>query len=297
MSDYSLYSQINDLVIMDVIEKGGRCYYELSCSYGHKYSVRKDSLRGDRFCRECKEVQKKQARVCKKDKTNIIGMTKGQLKLLSIHPNKPYERVMAEVSCSCGNVQGMLLHNFLRESQNYSCGHCEPYYKIRDDVVSIFLQLKEEVYEFIADKEVLPFLRENKWTIHKDCRNFYVRGSSGGRVFLHRLLTSCPDDKFVDHINGNGLDNRRCNLRIVDKVGNSRNTKLNVRNTSGKSGVAYREDTGKWRAFIGAEGKILCLGSYDTKGAAIAARELAEIHLGYHHNHGRDQKRVLGEDI
>ena len=58
---------------------------------------------------------------------------------------------------------------------------------------------------------------------------------------LHRLINNCPKNRMVDHINGKGLDNRKCNLRIVSRRKNGQNRKLNVDNTSGTKGVFYRE--------------------------------------------------------
>lgn len=53
--------------------------------------------------------------------------------------------------------------------------------------------------------------------------NWYAR--SGG-IFLHRLITQCPDGFEVDHQNHDGLDNRRANLRVGTHAENMRNGKF-----------------------------------------------------------------------
>lgn len=95
-----------------------------------------------------------------------------------------------------------------------------------------------------------------------------------------------PSDQ-IDHIDGNGLNNRISNLRVVDNTGNMRNTKMKRNNTSGVMGVSYHQETNKWRAYIGAGSKQIYLGLFDDFDQAVSARRLAEVHYGYHPNHGR----------
>lgn len=92
---------------------------------------------------------------------------------------------------------------------------------------------------------------------------------------------------FIDHINGSRSDNRICNLRDVERIGNARNQKLHKTNTSGVSGVGWREDIGRWRARIRLDGKMITLGTFDSFEEAVATRKEAEIAHGYHQNHGR----------
>ena len=98
-----------------------------------------------------------------------------------------------------------------------------------------------------------------------------------------------PADLELDHINGNRVDNRQGNLRLVTRVENMRNQKKRNTNTSGVMGVSWRSDRNKWTAFICANDKQKWLGDYTDKAEAIAVRKQAETDHGYHINHGRKQ--------
>lgn len=95
------------------------------------------------------------------------------------------------------------------------------------------------------------------------------------RYYAHRLawyfMTGEWPSHSIDHINGDGLDNRWSNLRLADKSQNAANSKLNKRNTSGFKGVTLIKSTGKWKAQIRARGEHRNLGHFDTPEAAHAA--------------------------
>lgn len=91
----------------------------------------------------------------------------------------------------------------------------------------------------------------------------------------------------IDHINGNRLDNRLANLRVVDGQTNHMNVKHNRRNTSGVQGVHWGQRESKWIASIHEKGKKLRLLATRDFFEAICIRKSAEITYGYHVNHGR----------
>ncbi len=68
-----------------------------------------------------------------------------------------------------------------------------------------------------------------------------------------------------DHIDGNGLNNRRSNLRPASNSQQVANQGVRSDNTSGYKGVTWREDRGKWEAKIQSGGKRRCLGLFDDK--------------------------------
>ena len=80
----------------------------------------------------------------------------------------------------------------------------------------------------------------------------------------------------VDHINHIRTDNRKCNLRVVDRSLNQRNLPLSKRNTSGVVGVWFNKDANKWVAEIRLNYKKISLGYFINKEDAIKARKEAE---------------------
>jgi hypothetical protein len=90
------------------------------------------------------------------------------------------------------------------------------------------------------------------------------------RIYLHRVVTNCPDNFCVDHINGNRLDNRKENLRICTKADNQKHSKLIIKtNTSGFRGIVPQKN--RWRARISLDNKTRHIGYYDTKQEAAKA--------------------------
>lgn len=93
-------------------------------------------------------------------------------------------------------------------------------------------------------------------------------------IRMHRvILGRLADGKFVDHKNGNGLDNRRANIRIADRSQNGLNRKMHRNNTSGYRGVTLSK--GRWRARIQNSVIKISLGSFDTKKEAAKAYDAA----------------------
>jgi hypothetical protein len=91
----------------------------------------------------------------------------------------------------------------------------------------------------------------------------------------------------IDHINGDRSDNRIANLRDVTSAENQKNTKIDKRNTSGVSGVRWREDRKCWEASIRQGGSLVFLGRFDDFDTAVTVRRNAEQLYGFHPNHGR----------
>lgn len=88
-------------------------------------------------------------------------------------------------------------------------------------------------------------------------------------VQMHRVILSAKRGQFVDHANGNGLDNRKENIRICDKSQNAMNRRVPKHNVAGIKGVRF--DHGHWDARICVHGKNIYLGRFDTSAEATRA--------------------------
>lgn len=109
------------------------------------------------------------------------------------------------------------------------------------------------------------------------------------KVRVHRLAFFYVNGRWpnqIDHINGNGLDNRISNLREVFGSENNMNTRILKNNISGVHGVSWHKRFGKWQAQITQFKKIIYLGRYDSFFEACCARKSKEKSLGFHPNHG-----------
>lgn len=115
--------------------------------------------------------------------------------------------------------------------------------------------------------------------------------NSGSRILQHRIAWSifygCEPVGVIDHINGNGEDNRIENLRDVTMSGNHKNKRLTKGSESGVMGVSFMKSKGKWRARINSDGVEYHLGLFENIEDATAARKRAEIKFNFHKNHGR----------
>lgn len=99
------------------------------------------------------------------------------------------------------------------------------------------------------------------------------------KLSLHRELLKAEGGAVVDHINGDPLDNRRCNLRTATVSQNQMNSRKRGGCTSAFKGVTWNKSSGKWQAQIKLEGKSTYLGLYGTEQEAHqayvkAAREM-----------------------
>ena len=110
-----------------------------------------------------------------------------------------------------------------------------------------------------------------------------VNKSDGAQSILrlHKFIFNPMSEIQIDHINGNGLDNRRANLRTATDSENQRNRGAQKNSTSGFKGVSLEKKGGKWRAKINVNKKVHHLGYHDTPEIAYAVYcEAAKKHHG-----------------
>jgi hypothetical protein len=101
------------------------------------------------------------------------------------------------------------------------------------------------------------------------------------KIAMHNLILSHPDSLEIDHINGNRLDNRRENLRVVTHIQNKQNLTKKSKSKYGYYGVSFDKDIKKWRASIYPENKHITIGYFESpEEAALAYNKKAE-ELGF----------------
>lgn len=89
----------------------------------------------------------------------------------------------------------------------------------------------------------------------------------------------------VDHINHNGLDNRKCNLRVCTNKQNVCNCLVSKNNKSGHKGVYWSKDRNKWTVQVSYNCKVKYIGRYEKLEDAIKARkEAAKKYYGEYAN-------------
>ena len=97
---------------------------------------------------------------------------------------------------------------------------------------------------------------------------------------MHRLIMNTPRELDVDHINGNGLDNRKVNLRNCTMSQNKMNSRAKlVGKTSIYKGVYFDKEVNKFRAYIGLAGKNTYVGI--SKSQIVAAKMYDEAAIRY----------------
>lgn len=100
-------------------------------------------------------------------------------------------------------------------------------------------------------------------------------------VAMHRVILDAPGGMLVDHVNGNGLDNRRCNLRLATRTQNAINSRMSPTNTSGYRGVYWCKKNKRWQASISVDGKRKHVGCFKAPEDAARAYDKAIVaHYG-----------------
>jgi hypothetical protein len=136
----------------------------------------------------------------------------------------------------------------------------------------------------IIDAADVGLVDQRFWRVIHNGRTMYAqsgRGGSQGPYFrLHRVILGLSSDgPDVDHIDHDGLNNRRSNLRIATEAQNQANLRPQVGGTSQYKGVCWNKAAGKWQVTIRGGGRRHFLGLFDDEAAAAVAYDLAASEL------------------
>lgn len=193
--------------------------------------------------------------------------------------------------CECGNTRDFFAQDLLSGSVD-SCGcmtktkrlssmlrhysdKIECVNKERMTCDSVKLQCGSTCYFDTQDFELVS---KYIWTSIKSTNTRYASSASGGfRVFMHNLIMGKKEGYFIDHIDGNGLNNKRSNLRWATPSQNQWNKRRQRTNRSKYKGVTPRGE--KWVAAIQKHGKRYHLGTFDTEYLAAIAYDKKALEL------------------
>lgn len=112
----------------------------------------------------------------------------------------------------------------------------------------------------MVDNEDFDRVKDINWSY-----NYSNNTLSNHITSIGRYIMNCPKDRVVDHINGDSLDNRRCNLRIITQKDNLKNRKYWGKQWHPDyNGVMYNKVLNKWTSCIQDNGNIYLLGNFNT---------------------------------
>lgn len=222
---------------------------------------------------------------------NLIGCKFGRLTVVGKgeHITKDGKHRLRWIcNCDCGTTGIYVIPSHLKDGHTKSCGcitkennrkRCRKYnkYDLKDSYGICYLVNGEEVLFDLGDYELI---KDYYWK--KDKYGYVVSQQQNNSIIevvrMHRLIMglSKDDNRIIDHIKHNQLDNRKAFLRVVDYSQNGQNQKLSSANTSGYTGVSWIKKSNKWKSYIKINSKQINLGLYDDIEDAVIARKNAE---------------------
>lgn len=240
---------------------------------------------------------------------DLTGQKFGRLTVLERAPNyitpKGIQRSNWKCQCDCGKIV-TVIGTHLRNGNTKSCGCLQKEkakqllknYHENPNINYKLINKKYNQYDlsgeygigytsntnaeginyFYFDLEDYDKIKKYCWSFacprdYLEANNFEEENSNN--IKLHRLITNCPSNKQIDHINHKKYDNRKSNLRLVDNAQNQWNKKGN-RDVKNQKYIGVTKRGEKFRAIINCNKHRYHLGTFKTFEEAVNARIKAE---------------------
>jgi hypothetical protein len=147
------------------------------------------------------------------------------------------------------------------------------------------INLTQKQYTIVDDDDYENLIKF-KWYARKDCNTYYAlrfkyNNKKHTEILMHRLILNAPNNFKVDHIDGNGLNNQKYNLRLCTSQQNNFNMGISKHNKSGFKGVSFCKSRNKWYAYIMINGRTKNLGRFlSINEAALKYNNAAKKYFG-----------------
>ena len=157
--------------------------------------------------------------------------------------------------------------------------------------IKLYNKYKEHIDDTIISAEDYPIV--SKYKLYKS-KEYVSLKVNGRETKLHKLLMPNDDDNMVvDHIDGNTLNNKRDNLRIVTRIINAHNRKKKNNSLSKFIGICTYRD--KWRSYIRHNSKQISIGIFDSE--EEAARQYDIVAYQIHKENANTNNLLSDEEI
>ena len=268
-------------------KKGSQEFYHVQCTCGYQTVIGKSRLRTKpEQCRMC--FGKQYTAMMMNKRKELTGQIINGFRILDAVPSKKAGDAAKYLTecCICGHKAEKTI-DAMKYKKGERCDFCPPDYHFAIEG-SIAVGHLADGTEFRIDAEDIPIVEANHW---------YVNG--GGYLFRRDALTREPyrmhrvilglsqkDDRVVDHINHDKLDNRKCNLRIVTQAENCVNNLKRCSNTVGHVGIQISKNGLQFTGLIEKNGHTYeLIKTHDIEEAAqaynVAADYLFGVGIGY----------------
>lgn len=243
-----------------------------------------------------------------KPKQDLTGKRFGKLTVIKQADNhftpSGYSVIKWDCTCDCGREHVIKSTSELNAGRTLSCGQeeCHGHRKFNNyNLLGRYgIGKDDKGNEFYFDLEDYEKIKEYNWILTnegywKAYIPKYKRDVGNNKTIkLHNIIIDTPKSNYiVDHISHNKSDNRKSNLRLVNHSLNSINRDVISSNTSGCTGVYWRNNRKRWVANIKINGKYKIIGSFKNKEDAISARKEAENE--YYGEYSYDNSMALAE--